>query len=115
MLSSGAAPQGLGMCRRVAWSRGQPGGAGSEHPTGSAPPAKSPVDVPVHGNLHQVTTCVSQESHSPASDVLEPRRSAFEPAVSSQEKLDFNKNLKEGKKGFCDLPPGCFRKGLGWE
>lgn len=106
MLSSRAAPQGLGMCRRVPWSRSQPGGAGSEHPTGSAPPAWSPVDVPVHGSLLQVTPCVLQESHSPVSDALEPRRSAFEPAVSSQEKLDFNKNLKEGKKGSCDLPPG---------
>lgn len=44
--------------------------------------------------------CVSQESRSPAGDALEPRRSAFEPAVSGQEKLDFNRNLKEGKKGF---------------
>lgn len=41
-----------------------------------------------------------QESRSPPGDVLEPRRSAFEPAVSGQEKLDFNKNLKEGKEGF---------------
>lgn len=106
MLSNRAAPQGMGMCRRVPWSRSQPGGAGSEHPTSSAPPARSPVDVPIHGNLPQLTPCVLQESHSPTSDALEPRRSAFEPAVSSQEKLDFNKNLKEGKKGSCDLPPG---------
>lgn len=46
--------------------------------------------------------CV-QESCSPAGDALEPRCSAFEPAVGSQEKLDFNRNLKEGKKGFWDL------------
>lgn len=43
---------------------------------------------------------MSQESRSPASDAPEPRRSAFEPAVGGQEKLDFNRNLKEGKEGF---------------
>uniref|UniRef100_A0A8D0FD18 SRY-box transcription factor 13 n=1 Tax=Strix occidentalis caurina TaxID=311401 RepID=A0A8D0FD18_STROC len=53
---------------------------GYESPPGAAP-STEPEDVP--------------ESHSPAGDALEPRRSAFEPAVSGQEKLDFNKNLKE--------------------
>lgn len=47
-----------------------------------------------------MTLCVLQESHSPAGDAREPRHSAFEPAGSGQEKLDFNKNLKEGKKSF---------------
>uniref|UniRef100_A0A8B9TLG9 SRY-box transcription factor 13 n=1 Tax=Anas platyrhynchos TaxID=8839 RepID=A0A8B9TLG9_ANAPL len=63
---------------------------GYESPPGAAPSAE-----PLHGSLLQLTPCVLQESHSPTSDALEPRRSAFEPAVSSQEKLDFNKNLKE--------------------
>ncbi|RMB99221.1 hypothetical protein DUI87_23954 [Hirundo rustica rustica] len=37
----------------------------------------------------------AEESRSPAGDTPEPRRSAFEPAASGQEKLDFNRNLKE--------------------
>uniref|UniRef100_A0A8B9D878 SRY-box transcription factor 13 n=1 Tax=Anser cygnoides TaxID=8845 RepID=A0A8B9D878_ANSCY len=70
---------------------------GYESPPGAAPsaeprPSDPPGPPPREGTDPQA---VPQESHSPASDVLEPRRSAFEPAVSSQEKLDFNKNLKE--------------------
>ncbi|XP_010223023.1 PREDICTED: transcription factor SOX-13, partial [Tinamus guttatus] len=38
------------------------------------------------------------ESCSPGSDAQESGRSAFEPAAGGQEKLDFNRNLKEGKK-----------------
>lgn len=45
-----------------------------------------------------MTFRVPQESRSPAGDAPEPRRSAFEPAGSGQEKLDFNRNLKEGGK-----------------
>lgn len=46
-----------------------------------------------------VTLCVLQESRSPSGDIPEPRCSAFEPASGgSQEKLDFNRNLKEGGK-----------------
>lgn len=70
---------------------------GYESPPGAAPsaeprPSDPPGPPPREGTDPQA---LPQESHSPASDVLEPRRSAFEPAVSSQEKLDFNKNLKE--------------------
>eukprot|EP00075_Anas_platyrhynchos_P011683 XP_027300936.1 transcription factor SOX-13 isoform X1 [Anas platyrhynchos] len=70
---------------------------GYESPPGAAPsaeprPSDPPGPPPREGTDPQA---LPQESHSPASDALEPRRSAFEPAVSSQEKLDFNKNLKE--------------------
>ncbi|NXL30860.1 SOX13 factor, partial [Glaucidium brasilianum] len=70
---------------------------GYESPPGTAPsteprPNDPPGPPPREGTDPQA---LPQESHSPASDALEPRRSAFEPAVSSQEKLDFNKNLKE--------------------
>lgn len=81
------------------WSSSQLGRAGSEHPTGQASPARGPGAVPVRGSGCRITLCVSQESRSPAGDAPEPRRSAFEPAVSGQEKLDFNRNLKEGKEG----------------
>lgn len=47
-----------------------------------------------------VTFCVPQECRSPSGDIPEPRRSAFEPPGAGQEKLDFNRNLKEGGKGF---------------
>ena len=93
------------------WSSSQLGRVGSEHPTGPASPAWRPGDIPVRGSGCRVTLCVLQESRSPAGDAPEPRRSAFEPAVSGQEKLDFNRNLKEGKKGFewpLGTPPAPF-------
>ncbi|NXD77666.1 SOX13 factor, partial [Halcyon senegalensis] len=70
---------------------------GYESPPGAAPstephPKDQPGPPPREGTDPQA---LPQESRSPAGDALEPRRSAFEPAVSSQEKLDFNKNLKE--------------------
>ncbi|XP_074781599.1 transcription factor SOX-13 isoform X2 [Athene noctua] len=70
---------------------------GYESPPGAAPsteprPSDPPGPPPKEGTDPQA---LPQESHSPAGDALEPRRSAFEPAVSGQEKLDFNKNLKE--------------------
>lgn len=40
-----------------------------------------------------------QESASPVDKALDSRNSAFEAAVSNREKLDFNRNLKEGGKG----------------
>lgn len=91
------------------WSSSRLGRAGSKHPTDPASPAQRPGDISVCGSRCRVTLCVSQESHSPAGDALEPRRSAFEPAVSGQEKLDFNRNLKEGKKVSWDPPPAAFR------
>ncbi|XP_006261295.1 transcription factor SOX-13 isoform X1 [Alligator mississippiensis] len=36
-----------------------------------------------------------QESPSPGNDAIDSKSSTFEPAVGSQEKLDFNRNLKE--------------------
>lgn len=98
------------------WSSSQLGRAGSKHPTDPASPAQRPGDISICGSGCRVTLCVSQESHSPAGDALEPRRSAFEPAVSGQEKLDFNRNLKEGKKVSWDPPPAAFRpKAAGWD
>nr|XP_013798605.1 PREDICTED: transcription factor SOX-13 [Apteryx mantelli mantelli] len=68
-----------------------------ESPPGAAPSAEPrandlPGPPPREGTDPQA---LPQESCSPASDAQESRRSAFEPAVSSQEKLDFNRNLKE--------------------
>ncbi|NXP53337.1 SOX13 factor, partial [Heliornis fulica] len=70
---------------------------GSESPLGTAPstdprPNDPPGPPPREGTNPQA---LPQESCSPASDAPEPRRSALEPAVGSQEKLDFNRNLKE--------------------
>ncbi|XP_042656217.1 transcription factor SOX-13 isoform X2 [Tyto alba] len=65
-----------------------PGAAPSTEPRPNDPPGPPPRE----GTDPQA---LPQESRSPAGDALEPRRSAFEPAVSGQEKLDFNKNLKE--------------------
>ncbi|NXE12102.1 SOX13 factor, partial [Lophotis ruficrista] len=70
---------------------------GYESPPGAAPsteprPNDPPGPPPREGTDPQA---LPQESRSPAGDALEPRRSAFEPAVSGQEKLDFNRNLKE--------------------
>ncbi|XP_010578298.1 PREDICTED: transcription factor SOX-13 [Haliaeetus leucocephalus] len=65
-----------------------PGAAPSTEPRPNDPPGPPPRE----GTDPQA---LPQESHSPAGDALEPRRSAFEPAVSGQEKLDFNRNLKE--------------------
>ncbi|NWV49878.1 SOX13 factor, partial [Daphoenositta chrysoptera] len=63
---------------------------GPETPPGAArdPPGPPPRD----GTDPQA---LPQESRSPPGDIPEPRRSAFEPAGSGQEKLDFNRNLKE--------------------
>ncbi|NXE74224.1 SOX13 factor, partial [Cochlearius cochlearius] len=65
-----------------------PGAAPSTEPRPNDPPGPPPRE----GTDPQA---LPQESRSPTSDALEPRRSAFEPAVSGQEKLDFNRNLKE--------------------
>ncbi|NXK05282.1 SOX13 factor, partial [Herpetotheres cachinnans] len=65
-----------------------PGAAPSTEPRPNDPPGPPPRE----GTDPQA---LPQESRSPAGDALEPRRSAFEPAVGSQEKLDFNRNLKE--------------------
>uniref|UniRef100_A0A8V1ABJ7 SRY-box transcription factor 13 n=1 Tax=Gallus gallus TaxID=9031 RepID=A0A8V1ABJ7_CHICK len=71
--------------------------SGYESPPGAAPstephPNDPPGPPPREGTDPQA---LPQESCSPAGDALEPRCSAFEPAVGSQEKLDFNRNLKE--------------------
>ncbi|NXB14588.1 SOX13 factor, partial [Rhagologus leucostigma] len=70
---------------------------GPETPPGAAPsaeprPHEPPGPPPRDGADPQA---LPQESRSPAGDIPEPRRSAFEPAGSGQEKLDFNRNLKE--------------------
>ncbi|XP_064029581.1 transcription factor SOX-13 isoform X2 [Pogoniulus pusillus] len=70
---------------------------GYESPPGAAPstepqPSDPPGPPPREGTDPQT---LPQESCSPPSDALEPRSSAFEPATSGQDKLDFNKNLKE--------------------
>ncbi|NXG50669.1 SOX13 factor, partial [Psilopogon haemacephalus] len=70
---------------------------GYESPPEAAPsteprPSDPPGPPPREGTEPQ---SLPQESCSPASDALEPRSSAFEPTTSSQDKLDFNKNLKE--------------------
>ncbi|NXL43292.1 SOX13 factor, partial [Podilymbus podiceps] len=65
-----------------------PGAAPSTEPRPNDPPGPPPRE----GTDPQA---LLQESRSPSGDALEPRRSAFEPAVSGQEKLDFNRNLKE--------------------
>ncbi|NWS33021.1 SOX13 factor, partial [Polioptila caerulea] len=69
---------------------------GPETPPGAAPSIPADGDVPPRGcpwwwQQCLVTFCVPQES----GDVPEPRRSSFEPAGSAQDKLDFNRNLKE--------------------
>ncbi|XP_050182918.1 transcription factor SOX-13 isoform X1 [Myiozetetes cayanensis] len=65
-----------------------PGAAPSTEPRPSDPPGPPPRDS-------TDPQALPQESRSPAGDVPEPRRSAFEPAGSGQDKLDFNRNLKE--------------------
>ncbi|NXN29263.1 SOX13 factor, partial [Nycticryphes semicollaris] len=70
---------------------------GYESPPGAAPstephPNDPPGPPPREGNDPQA---LPQESHSPTGDAPEPRHSTFEPAVGGQEKLDFNRNLKE--------------------
>ncbi|NWU53036.1 SOX13 factor, partial [Dromas ardeola] len=70
---------------------------GYESPPGAAPsteprPNDPPGPPPREGTDPQA---LPQESRSPTGDAPEPRRSAFEPAISGQEKLDFNRNLKE--------------------
>lgn len=70
------------------------------------------------GSHSRVTLCLFQESPSPGNDAIDSKSSTFEPAVGSQEKLDFNRNLKEGEKDFghslfpyylvsCLWPPVC--------
>ncbi|XP_071624268.1 transcription factor SOX-13 isoform X1 [Heliangelus exortis] len=70
---------------------------GYESPPGAAPSTDPHPNDPPGPLLKEGMDpqALPQESHSPAGDALEPRHSAFEPAVSSQEKLDFNRNLKE--------------------
>nr|XP_056700223.1 transcription factor SOX-13 isoform X1 [Euleptes europaea]XP_056700224.1 transcription factor SOX-13 isoform X1 [Euleptes europaea] len=58
---------------------------------GSDKPPKSPLPLS-EGTDPQ---SLPQESGSPADRALDSRKLAFEPVVSNQEKLDFNKNLKE--------------------
>ncbi|NXM00525.1 SOX13 factor, partial [Tyrannus savana] len=65
-----------------------PGAAPSTEPRPSDPPGPPPRDS-------TDPQALPQESRSPAGDVPEPQRSAFEPAGSGQDKLDFNRNLKE--------------------
>ncbi|NXB39611.1 SOX13 factor, partial [Eulacestoma nigropectus] len=65
-----------------------PGAAPSAEPRPHDPPGPPPRD----GSDPQA---LPRESRSPTGDIPEPRRSAFEPAGSGQEKLDFNRNLKE--------------------
>ncbi|NXR26774.1 SOX13 factor, partial [Cinclus mexicanus] len=65
-----------------------PGAAPSTEPRPHEPSGPPPRD----GTDPQA---LPQESHSPTGDIPEPQRSAFEPAGGGQEKLDFNRNLKE--------------------
>ncbi|XP_033925814.1 transcription factor SOX-13 isoform X3 [Melopsittacus undulatus] len=65
-----------------------PGAAPSTEPHPCDPPGPPPKDS-------SDPQALLQESPSPTGDALEPRSSAFEPAVGSQDKLDFNRNLKE--------------------
>uniref|UniRef100_A0A8C3HVW3 SRY-box transcription factor 13 n=1 Tax=Chrysemys picta bellii TaxID=8478 RepID=A0A8C3HVW3_CHRPI len=64
-------------------------------PTGSDPHSSDLHGVPLSLREGADPRTLPQESRSPVSNALDSRRSAFEPAVSSQEKLDFNRNLKE--------------------
>ncbi|XP_075766208.1 transcription factor SOX-13 isoform X1 [Pelodiscus sinensis] len=62
-------------------------------PAGSKSHASDLHGVPLRENAEP--RALPQESQSPVSNALDARRSAFEPAVISQEKLDFHRNLKE--------------------
>ncbi|XP_074792190.1 transcription factor SOX-13 isoform X3 [Natator depressus] len=64
-------------------------------PTSSDPHSSDLHGVPLSLRESADPRTLPQESRSPVSNALDSRRSAFEPAVSSQEKLDFNRNLKE--------------------
>uniref|UniRef100_A0A8C3NQK8 SRY-box transcription factor 13 n=1 Tax=Cyanoderma ruficeps TaxID=181631 RepID=A0A8C3NQK8_9PASS len=68
---------------------------GPETPPGAAPSAEPQPQDPSGPPPRDGTDpqAMPQESRSPLGDIPEPRRSAFEP--SGQEKLDFNRNLKE--------------------
>ncbi|NXI33719.1 SOX13 factor, partial [Sterrhoptilus dennistouni] len=68
-----------------------------ETPPGAAPSAEPRPQDPPGPPARDGTDpqALPQESRSPPGDTPEPRRSAFEPAPSGQEKLDFNRNLKE--------------------
>ncbi|XP_068275426.1 transcription factor SOX-13 isoform X1 [Nyctibius grandis] len=70
---------------------------GYESPPGAAPSTEPRPNDPPGPPPREGTDplALPQESRSPAGDALEPRCSAFEPAGGSQEKLDFNRNLKE--------------------
>ncbi|KAL8179007.1 UNVERIFIED_CONTAM: Transcription factor SOX-13 [Gekko kuhli] len=59
---------------------------------GSDKPHKSPLSLSEGTN----SQTLPQESGSLADRALDSRNPGFEPVVSNQEKLDFNKNLKEG-------------------
>ncbi|XP_060133052.1 transcription factor SOX-13 isoform X3 [Zootoca vivipara] len=63
--------------------------------TGAPPGSEKPHNSPLP--LSEVTEpqTLPQESASPVDKALDSRNSAFEAAVSNQEKLDFNRNLKE--------------------
>ncbi|XP_030920970.1 transcription factor SOX-13 [Geospiza fortis] len=70
---------------------------GPETPPGAAPSAEPRPHDPPGPPARDGTDpqALPQESRSPTGDVPEPQRSTFDPAGSSQEKLDFNRNLKE--------------------
>ncbi|NWI15056.1 SOX13 factor, partial [Crypturellus soui] len=65
-----------------------PGAAPSAEPRASDLPAPPPSEA-------ADPQALPQESSSPGSDAHESGRSAFEPAAGGQDKLDFNRNLKE--------------------
>ncbi|NWJ04712.1 SOX13 factor, partial [Crypturellus undulatus] len=65
-----------------------PGAAPSAEPRASDLPGPPPSEA-------ADPQALPQESSSPGSDAHESGRSAFEPAAGGQDKLDFNRNLKE--------------------
>ncbi|XP_019369470.1 PREDICTED: transcription factor SOX-13 [Gavialis gangeticus] len=70
-----------------------------ESPKGAAAGPESHASS-LHGappSLRDTTDprALPQESPSPGNDAIDSKSSTFEPAVGSQEKLDFNRNLKE--------------------
>ncbi|NXA90255.1 SOX13 factor, partial [Melanocharis versteri] len=90
-------PDGAGAMVNCALKTEERKEGGPETPPGAAPSAEprphdAPGPPPRDG---PEPPALPQESRSPAGDAPEPRRSAFEPAASGQEKLDFNRNLKE--------------------
>ncbi|XP_067387747.1 transcription factor SOX-13 isoform X2 [Emydura macquarii macquarii] len=65
-----------------------------ESPQG-APPGSDAHGVPPSLRENADPRTLAKESRSPVNSAVDSRRSVLEPAVSSQEKLDFNRNLKE--------------------